>query len=228
MVTKSRQDPPAAHQSPSWRCSRSPRAAHGWSTADRPGRPRSPGFRRGPHGPATGTRAAPQPPSSRLSGSSVYTGFDKSVSSRPHSTLTPSARPGASASSVAALPGPGRRYPGRPGRRPSAARPAGAKPPQGPNLRPNRPRLPLSARKPWRPRRYGGTSSDRPAGAACAAAGAPHHCLPRDHDPTAGRHVMALVLHQVGFAPVKRGRAKRSMTRSATSPGVRSVLLMRR
>jgi hypothetical protein len=37
-----------------------------------------------------------------------------------------------------------------------------------------------------------------------------------------------LVLHQVGFAPVKRGRSKCSITRSATSPGVRSVLLIRR
>jgi site-specific recombinase XerD len=39
---------------------------------------------------------------------------------------------------------------------------------------------------------------------------------------------LRLVLHQVGFAPVRRGRAKCSITRSATSPGVRSVLLMRR
>ena len=36
------------------------------------------------------------------------------------------------------------------------------------------------------------------------------------------------VLDQVGFAPAERGRVKCSMTRSATSPGVRSVLLMRR
>jgi SRSO17 transposase len=41
------------------------------------------------------------------------------------------------------------------------------------------------------------------------------------------RHTV-LVPHQVGFAPVKRGRSKCSITLSATSPGVRSVLLIRR
>jgi metal-dependent hydrolase (beta-lactamase superfamily II) len=35
--------------------------------------------------------------------------------------------------------------------------------------------------------------------------------------------LIPLVLHQVGFAPVKRGRAKCSITRSATSKQVRTI-----
>jgi PII-like signaling protein len=37
-----------------------------------------------------------------------------------------------------------------------------------------------------------------------------------------------LVPHQAGFSSVKRGRPKCSITRSATSPGIKSVLLIRR